>query len=851
MSGIIQRLFFSHRHCESSPRRYSADGASRFAIFFGLLFLCLPIIVSADKTDHLWSLRSLTRTEPPAEGNPVDAFIQAKLTEAGAKQNVPAEPLVLLRRISLDLTGLPPTRQEIASFLANGSKIDSAIDRLLASPHYGERWGRHWLDIARYVQGTIKVPGVAAIDLAEPYRDYVVRSFNEDKPYDRFITEQLAGDLITAKDESEKVRLDRMVAPAFLSIGHWFEECTDPEKLRTDLVDEQISTTTRALLAMNFSCARCHQFDPISMRDYYALAGVFRSTVITSHFADEWRDGRPRALQPLASVEEITRVEAANTKIETLRKERFHLLSTEREKLQPVAVTALPGTVIDVQAENFDGQKDLKTIPLEGGGEALASRRRLDQWVRYRFVLPEAGTYSLAVRYAATDPAPVEMEIEGKVSEHRVLGDATHGETVEHFRWDAIPLGERPAGRMFLRFKVGRNEPFPTLDRLVLVRGSLDPKNSLWREQLDAPTVGGMRDFLTGSQLGIVQSIETRIEELRKSRPVLPLALAVSDAETPTEVPPNPGGISDTSGLKPVPRGNPGLAGEALTHAFPIPKNASGRLQFAEWLTDTKNPLTARVMVNRIWHWHFGRGLVSTVDDFGLRGQTPSHPELLDWLASELIKNGWSIKHIQRLILSSATYQASSEITPESKAKDADGHLYSRFPARRLEVETIYDSMLTSIGKVPRQPSGTILDTSKSKDRALYILTSSRAPLGLGIEIRKMFPLFGFDPSGLPMHDRDASVTPAQGLWWWNNPLPRYYATKLAEKMIAEFPDKLDARTVALHETLLGRPPADKAKAAMLSYADDLIKRNGLSEIDAWSRVALGLFSSVEFRTLE
>ncbi|MCB1207253.1 MAG: DUF1553 domain-containing protein, partial [Verrucomicrobiae bacterium] len=300
----------------------------------------------------------------------------------------------------------------------------------------------------------------------------------------------------------------------------------------------------------------------------------------------------------------------------------------------------------------------------------------------------------------------------------------------------------------------------------------------------------------------------------------------------------------------PVPRGNPGLAGSELTAAFPIPADASGRLQFAEWLTHPEHPLTARVMANRIWHWHFGTGLVRTVDDFGKRGVPPSHPELLDWLACELIDSGWSIKHLHRLILSSATYRASSARTPENLARDPDGTLYSRFPSRRLEVEAIYDGMLTSIGKVPRQAAGSPLDTSKSKDRALYILTSSRSPLGMGIEIRKMFPLFGFDDSGRPMHDRDENVTTAQALWWLNNPLPRYYATKLAEKLVKECPDPRE-RALTLHETVLGRPPGSGAETAMLGYAKDLVTLRGLSETEAWTRVALGLFSSNAFRNLE
>jgi len=808
------------------------------------------LTVSPLVADETWSLKPLIRPAPPAKGNVVDAFVRARLAEAGIQQNQPADPHTLLRRMTLDLTGLPPTRDQIQSETGSGrpeQNPNSEIARLLDSPHYGERWGRHWLDVARYVQGSIKVPGIAAIDLAEPYRDYVVRSFNEDKPYDRFLIEQLAGDLLEGE-----VGQDPLVAPAFLSIGQWFEECTDPNKLRLDLIDEQISTATRAFLAIDFACARCHdhKFDPVSTREYYALAGIFRSTEITSHFAEEWKDGRPRALRPLAPETEVRKSESIDREIAMLREERLRFLTEAQKKLAPMADSEIPGTVLTFEAEHFDGHKDLKTIPL-GEGEAVALRRAIEPWVRYRLVLPDPGAYTLLVRYAATDPAPVQLEIEGKVEANRVIGEATHGETPAHFRWGVVALGERPAGRCFIRLKAGRNEPFPTLDRLVLVKGALSSDDRAWRERHGTPTAEEARFFLDAADRDTLTRIESRLIDLQKSRPVLPLTLAVRDGEAPLELAVHPGGNPHATTGDPVPRGNPALAGSELAAAFPIPENASGRLQFAQWLTDRRNPLTARVMANRVWHWHFGTGLVRTVDDFGKRGAKPTHPELLDWLACELIESGWSVKHLHRLIMESKTYQASSSVNPDNRAKDPDGILYSRFPARRLEVEAIYDGMLTSIGKMPRQVSGTPLDTSKSKDRALYILTSSRSPLGMGVEIRKMFPLFGFDDSGRPMHDRDESVTAAQALWWLNNPLPRYYATKLAEKLIREYPDRTTERALALHETLLGRPPGRETAAAMLGYADDLVRDQGVSTDEAWTRVALGLFSSKSFRTLE
>lgn len=801
-----------------------------------------------------WSLKPLSRPTPPREGHPIDAFILDKLAEKGLRQNDPADPHTLLRRMTLDLTGLPPTREEIDAFLAETADPESAIDRLLASPHYGERWGRHWLDVARYVQTAIKVPGVDDIDLAQPYRDYVVRSFNEDKPYDRFVVEQLAGDQIENGDPEDAEDFDRLIAPAFLSIGQWFDECTDPNKLRLDIVDEQISAATRAFLAMDFACARCHdhKFDPIPIRDYYALAGIFRSTEITEYFSKEWKDGRPRALRALAVESDLDEAMTIDREREALIEERFNLLAAARDRISSGSrfeISEIPGTVMKFEAEDFDGHKDLKIVSLDAG-EVIASRRRLDQWVRYRLTSSAEGEHTLLVRYAATESAPVDWELNGVTAPERVLNLSTHGESAEHFRWEAVSLPTLKAGTNFLRFKVSRNERFPTLDRFILVKGALEEVDPGWRLALGTPTVAETRSLLDNEEEAALASIESRIAALSSTRPVFPQTLAVRDHDQPFDLAIHPGGDVYSTEGDPVPRGNPSLAGSALQSAYPVPQGESGRLQFARWLTHPDHPLTARVMANRIWHWHFGTGLVRTTDDFGKQGSPPTHPELLDWLACELIESGWSVKHLHHLIMRSDTYRASSVKTTENSQGDPDGLLLSRFPVRRLEVEAIFDSMLTSIGKVPRQASGSALDTSRSKDRALYILTSSRSPLGLGIEIRKMFPLFGFDDSGRPMHVRDESTTPAQSLWWLNNPLPRHYAETLAKQLIAAYPSP-EERALALHETVLGRPPDPEAEAAILRYASENISSHGLTESDAWTRICLGLFSSRTFRQIE
>jgi hypothetical protein len=274
----------------------------------------------ARQASGLWSLSPIHRPElPEVEGsqwpeNPIDRFVLARLQASGAKPAAEADRIILIRRATFDATGLPPTPQEIRAFLADHSAdaYEKLIDRLLASPHYGERWGRHWLDVARYVQSRITFPGVKNTLGDQAYRDYVVRAFNSDKPYDRFITEQLAGDLLPASADRQQ-EFDQIAATAYLSIGPWFDQCTDPNRLRLEMIDDMINATSQGLLGLTVSCARCHdhKFDPIPTTDYYALAGIFGSTKIVGDFSQYWRDGRQRMLKPLAMPDEVS----ANDKV--------------------------------------------------------------------------------------------------------------------------------------------------------------------------------------------------------------------------------------------------------------------------------------------------------------------------------------------------------------------------------------------------------------------------------------------------------------------------------------------------------------------------------------------------------
>ena len=472
-------------------------------LFLGAVSLISSSAGAAEEKEDHWSLRAIARPEIPDSAQPVDYFIQKQLEESEAKQNSRADRHTLLRRITLDLTGLPPTREEIASFIEDDSPDawEKVVDRLLSSPHYGERWGRHWLDVARYVQGTIKVPGIDRIDLAEPYRDYVVRAFNRDKPYDRFIAEQLAGDLLVSENETDETRLDRLAALGFLSIGPWFEECTDPNKLRLDIIDEQISTLTRAFLAHDFACSRCHdhKFDPIPTKDYYALAGIFRSTQITSDFAKDWKDGRPRAITHITTDDEkqaAARYEAETQQLLVDLHELRNRLLPQAGLLQAGPKTKIPQRIISFEAEDFSGHKNLRILERESE-IVVASRKKLDQWIKYRVILPETDEYTLVARYAAKRPTPVKLEIEGEFEPAPVFSRPTFGESTEHFRRLAIPLGKQEKGSLHIRFLVDRHETFPLLDYFEIYRGNFVTGSEEWRAIIESPSLVEVADFLS------------------------------------------------------------------------------------------------------------------------------------------------------------------------------------------------------------------------------------------------------------------------------------------------------------------------------------------------------------------
>lgn len=507
--------------------------------------------------------------------NPIDRFVLAKLEARGWHPAPDAAPVALLRRVHLDLAGLPPTLEEQDSFSRNASQdaLDLVIDELLARPTYGERWARHWLDLVRYADSN----GYER-DAAKPfvwrYRDYVIAALNLDKPFDRFVVEQLAG------DELPDATAETMIATGFQRLGHWDDEPADPEADRFDQLDDIISTTSQVFLGLTLACARCHdhKFEPLTARDYYSMAAVFDPL-------KRPQNGRTELTRPAGTPAELAALAARDREIE-----RWNQRSAAaREGFRETFLAS--------------GQSKLSA-------EALA-----------------------AFRAAASQRSEAEKKL---------VRDAT--------------------------------------------------------KQLDAELASAIPEELRRK----LAENECVIAALRSATPDLPQGYFMEELSSKPPV---------THVLL---RGNPRRPGEEVGPAVPAiaarrqpqfpapgPRTSLRRLAFAQWLASPENPLTARVLVNRVWQQHFGVGLVRTPSDFGLMGEPPTHPELLDWLTHWFVQDAqWSLKKLHRLVLTSRTWRMSRTPNPDYAAADSENRLLSFVPHRRLEVEAIRDSMLTVSGRL-------------------------------------------------------------------------------------------------------------------------------------------------------
>jgi Protein of unknown function (DUF1553)/Protein of unknown function (DUF1549)/Planctomycete cytochrome C len=805
-----------------------------------------------------WAFHKPEPVTPPATAgdwvrNPVDAFILKKLDEKKIAPAPAADRGALLRRVTFDLIGLPPTPTEIADFLADSSPnaFGKVVERLLASPRYGERWARHWLDVVRYTDSldTRGFGGESDVADAWRYRDWVASAFNRDLPYDQFVTQQIAGDLL-AEQPGAAFDPAKIVATGMYAIGNWGTGDADKEKVYTDIVDDQIDVTGRAFLGLTLACARCHdhKFDPIPTADYYGLAGIFFSSRILDKFAAKTAGENPMRI-PLLSPAELAKREFARKRIPEIDAQLAHALRPLTEENRNGAGSAgligwrLPGADNPSLTIN-PGDRDVTrgTVKLPARSVVLHPGPRSAVSAVWRS--PEAGTVRISARVSDADPHcgdGIEWAVcqSGKPLASGVL---EKGKSAE-FVYETASVAKEELLALVVRPRANYSCDSTRVEWSIRSQDGRvwDLKEALLKPGGKNPD--GAWAICAGEGTAFADSVPD-------AAPLLAERLSLAEAFAP---PPEchglrEGGIPQTAyegfhdarvhvrgrydRLGPLtPRHLPVLlAGE---NQPPI-RDGSGRLALARWVSSPDNPLTARVMMNRIWQHHFGEGIVRTPNNFGKLGVPPTHPELLDWLAGEFVKSGWSIKAMHRLICNSATYQQASSST--DAARDPDNLLFGRQNRRRLEAEALRDSMLFTAGRLDLQEGGPSVRDLMAPRRTFYI-TSIRADRAT---YQMLFD--AADPSAIVERRTESTVAP-QALWLLNHPFALAQAGALARRAQTLRPDD-PARVRWLYESLYARPPTDReiaiglravtggADAAWDAYCQILFCANEFSYID-------------------
>ncbi|PYV20069.1 MAG: hypothetical protein DMG07_00260 [Acidobacteria bacterium] len=788
---------------------------------------------SAKEPERLWSFQPVKEClPPPVRGeswikSPIDRFVLSKLEQEGLDPAPPASKEALLRRVSYDLTGLPPSPRELASFLADSSPdaFASVVDRLLASPQYGEKWARHWLDVARYADSTGRDED-QAYPHAWRYRDYVIDAFNRDLRYDRFVTEQIAGDLLP---ESERA----VVATGFLALGPKAIAQQDRRKMVYDVVDEQIDVTSRAFMGLTVACARCHdhKFDPIRTKDYYSLASIFASTKSFRNY------GRPGAVAYLYYA--------------PLEREAYERRETQRKSMYAAEIE-MERVLAEEEARAYarlrprlaDYLEAAWRIAREGARSSdLASERKLDRAVLerwFRYLTQPGETKAYLSRWRAADRSTIAEVAAGYQTAYLKTAERWD-ETLAQWRKNFIEevrqdraLPERPQID-----KVARQFAVPLKER----------------EPFFAETSFGDGPFAL-PESPRVAALRQQWERLKQAlAPEPPMAHAVTDEEEPVRQTVFVRGDHNSPG-EPVDKGfPPALGGEA----HPAIPRGSGRLELARWLTRPDHPLTARVMVNRVWQGHFGEGLVRSPGNWGATGERPTHPELLDFLARRFIESGWSIKALHRMMLLSSTYQMSSHGSPDARERDPSNRWFSRFNRRRLTVEEIRDSLLTVDGALDRTLGGPLreqageqgseehgTDPEESRRRTIYL------PVRRG-SLAAILSMFDFGDATAPNESRTRTNVAPQALFMMNSKFVAQRSLALAKLLLDDGSASDAGRIERAFLLALTRKPSGAEIERCLAYEQGLENRLGAgdSRLRAWQSLCRILLSSNEFVYLD
>lgn len=788
----------------------------------------------------------------------IDEQIGSQLSQAGLQETHLAEPGELLRRVHYALTGLPPTRDELTSFLADPSPkaYAAVVDDLLARPAFGETWGRHWLDVARYADSNGGDRNYTYYQ-AWRYRNWVIDAFNADLPYDEFVRAQIAGDILAADGLksgriTEAAARDYLIASTFVSLGPKMLTERDKEKLALDAVDEQIDTMGRAFLGLTIGCARCHdhKFDPISQQDYYALAGIFRSTEVVGGTRNGCVNVASWVERPLPGAER----EDPELHGKVARLERVMRLTVEqsfKKKLGSSQVAGdipLRGLIYDESTAVREGNWIESTLSKKRIGSGYwHDDRKGDAGTKATFVaaLPESGRYEVRVAYSAqaNRARAVPVSLRSREGEHVFSVDQTRPPRIQGIM---EPLGQ-------FSFEKGVDYPLTistegTAGAYVIVDAvQFIPVADIAAE---AAGLAGMGDPLAQMSEGeLKKELERLIDELKEAD----LVMAPRDDAAPADVHLRVRG--DVGQLGPlVERGFPAIF--AQDGAASIPAGRSGRAELSDWLVGAARPLLHRVLVNRLWHHLFGRGIVGSVDNFGRLGEAPTHPELLDALAANFGENGGSIKDLVRGIVLSETYRRSCDPTPELREQDPGNRYFGYQNRRRLSAEEIRDSLLLLSGEIDLSPAratatplGIDLDdpisVADDRRRSVYLPVARNNPIA---ELA-VFDMANPDyVSGL----REETTVPTQALYLLNSPALQTRSARIGA--LAMNAAALPGEEVEwLYQTLLGREPnpieSERARGLMADLSSG--SEDPVALTIACGQLAHVLLASAEFLYLD
>ncbi len=806
--------------------------------------------LSVEDGRKFWSYIAPKKHAPPAVKNaawprgPMDHFVLAQMEAKGVSPASDAASTVLVRRLYQTLIGMPPSSEQIAAF----SSAEKVVDELLALPQFGENFARHWLDVARFAESSGGGRTLLFKD-AWRYRDYVIESFNRDVPYDRFLREQIAGDLLTVDSPAEKRRL--LPATAFLVLGPTNYEEQDKQQLRFDVIDEQLDTIGKGILGQTIGCARCHdhKFDPISQRDYYALAGIMASTRTLENYTDNvarWIDS-PMPLE--GEAEEKLRahevaVAALKVKVAAAKKlagtasAKVAVVGTEAGK--PVAVADLPGLVVDDNDAKAIGEWTRSQYSKSYIGDGYLHDAEADKGAKtltFTPKFPASGRYEVRLAYPAY---PNRSE---RVPVH--IFHANGEETVFVNQTQAPPIG----GRFISlgRFRFEKDGAGFVLVSNEGTKGVVGADAVQFIPEAEVETLAQTTD---AGEVATLKQLEAELKKLTASGPRRPVAMTVRDDETPADTHIRIRGLVAQKGAL-VPRG---FLQVAATAQPAMPATASGRRELADWLASPQNPLTARVYVNRVWAWLFGTGIVRTTDNFGTTGEVPSHPELLDFLATKFVEEGWSTKKLVREIVLSRTWQLASA-SPSSA--DPDNRLFAHHPRRRLDAEQLRDTILATSGELRLEVLGPNIsgageidanDTSAQNVEYKYEFKDTRRSVYTPAFRNKrleLFEVFDFGDINATMGKRSTSNVAPQALYLLNHPFIIEQSRIAAERALASSATD-EERIERAFLTTLGRAPSEKERVISAAHVADKTKR-----VEAWSQLYQSLFGSMDFRYLE